>query len=331
MADPEKEFALRGLEPDNPLAFLALLGLLRALDTSRPSWSSRSFWRPAPWRPVLALSTAVDLDDLVAAAGEGVVSLAEAHDFGGLKDISLTRTECRELLQEVLREGREQRIELFASLMSDGAVNDKNEIVAPPLSTMSGQGHQHFLVRLADIPRGVLPTALAKKKRRLDLNAPSYLAAALFDDWKRNDETDSFRWDFAEDRRYALRDRDPSTDSATTEHGANRLASIALPLFPAVPTGRKGAGALAARSFRRQRDRRQRLSWPIWVTPRSLRAIVAMLDLPALHGDDIDLSALDVYDIAVVYRSYRIMNGYFANFTRAHPLVTSSSTTVVTV
>jgi len=33
---------LEGLEPDNLLAFLALLGLLRSLETARPAWRPRA-------------------------------------------------------------------------------------------------------------------------------------------------------------------------------------------------------------------------------------------------------------------------------------------------
>jgi hypothetical protein len=35
---------LVGLEPDNLLAFLALLGRLRALETARPQWGARGYW-----------------------------------------------------------------------------------------------------------------------------------------------------------------------------------------------------------------------------------------------------------------------------------------------
>jgi len=48
---------LEGLEPDNFLAFMALLGLLRALETARPDWCPRAAWdlERAPWRPILSL------------------------------------------------------------------------------------------------------------------------------------------------------------------------------------------------------------------------------------------------------------------------------------
>ena len=37
-------YRLNGLEPDNLLAFLALLGLLRTLEHARPTWRTRVAW-----------------------------------------------------------------------------------------------------------------------------------------------------------------------------------------------------------------------------------------------------------------------------------------------
>ena len=44
MTEPRCDHRLNGLEPDNLLAFLALLGLLRALETARPKWRPRARW-----------------------------------------------------------------------------------------------------------------------------------------------------------------------------------------------------------------------------------------------------------------------------------------------
>jgi hypothetical protein len=54
MTSDQTRFRLDGLEPDNLLAFLALLGLLRALDTRRPDWHSRAGWdlNQPPLRPI---------------------------------------------------------------------------------------------------------------------------------------------------------------------------------------------------------------------------------------------------------------------------------------
>jgi hypothetical protein len=69
---------------------------------------------------------------------------------------------------------------------------------------------------------------MAKRRPPPDLNTPAYLHTALFVPWSRSDETDGFRWDPAEDRRYALRFKNPSGDSGRTVHGANRLACVGL-------------------------------------------------------------------------------------------------------
>ena len=50
-------FRLNGIEPDNLLGFLALLGLLRALEASRPIWYPRASWTvdAPPIRPSLCI------------------------------------------------------------------------------------------------------------------------------------------------------------------------------------------------------------------------------------------------------------------------------------
>ena len=44
---------LGGLEPDNLLAFLALIGILRAVQAARPNWQVRTVWAGPPWRASL--------------------------------------------------------------------------------------------------------------------------------------------------------------------------------------------------------------------------------------------------------------------------------------
>src|SRR5712691_3833221 len=110
-----------------------------------------------------------------------------------------------------------------------------------------------------------------------DLNAPEKLAQALFSAWDRRDSTQSFRWDPLEDRRYALRFEDPSTDKGMTMHGANRLASLALPLLPAVPARVRGKIQLNAVGTGWIPGAGLCVSWPIWSRPASLKSIVAIL------------------------------------------------------
>ena len=77
-------YRLNGLEPDNLLAFLALLGLLRTLEHARPTWRTRVAWtvEAPPVRPMLTATAAVADDEIVAAVAQGLNDLARRHQIG---------------------------------------------------------------------------------------------------------------------------------------------------------------------------------------------------------------------------------------------------------
>jgi hypothetical protein len=312
-----QEHVLEGIEPDNLLAFLALLGLQRALECAEPNWRTRVKWAGLPTRPRLLLSIEVPRKQVLEAAAKGCEVLARVHDFDGRKDINFTRDEARECLTTEARSAtpaNRMSIDLLSALTSDAVAKDDGTVRATPFCAMFGQGHQHFLERLETVPKGIPPKELAKKMAATDLNAPEKLEQALFSAWERRDSTQSFRWDPIEDRRYALRFEDPSTDKGMTMHGANRLASLALPLLPAVPARVRGKIQLSAIGTAWIPGTGLCVSWPIWSRAASLKSIVAML---ASGGDVANLEGLGVIRI---YTVERISVGKFFNFTRALPV-----------
>ena len=322
---------LNGLEPDNLLAFLALLGLLSSLEADDRKRAEHEKIHPRskwdidclPVRPVLVLAQELSIEEVLVRATNGIEALATAHEFGSRMDLNYTREECRELLtnaaRSATREGR-HRVDVLAALTSDSAIKDgKEKVVDPtPLCLLFGQGHQHFLERLADVPRTVAPPPRGRGKRAIPLSAIDCLREALLEPWHRVDPTPSFRWDPEEDIRYALMAGDP-TDSAYksgTQHGANRLAAIGLGVLTLVPETRAGrvrptiiGGASSARGFS--------LAWPIWREPATLAAIRALLGHPKLREPGA-LAHLGVVDVVV---AQRISVGKFMNFTRARQSV----------
>jgi len=144
------------------------------------------------------------------------------------------------------------------------------------------------------------------------LTAEKTIDEVLFQPWTRQDPTPGFRWDPAEDVRYALRANDPSGEKSTTQHGANRLAALGLPVFTAAPVQRGARVRLQVLggSF----DRDFALAWPIWREPASLAGIRAMLSHPDLANGATALAHLGVEQVR---RARRISNGRFNNFTRA--------------
>lgn len=319
-----KSHRLDGLEPDNLLAFLALLGLLRALETADSALYPRAAWdidRP-PLRPRLFLARELTAEQISEVAAEGIETIALGYKFDDRKDLNYSRKECRELLAGEAKASfadHRERIDLLAGLMSDAAIKDnKTELVDPtPLCLLFGQGHQHFLERLASVPREAAPPPRGRGKSAVTLSASQCLAEALFQSWRRDDPTFSFRWDPAEDVRYSLMAGDP-TDAAykaRTQHGANRLAAVGLAILTLIPEMRAGrvrpaiiGGMSGVDGFS--------FAFPIWRYAATLTAVRALLCHPNLREPE-GLKHLGVDHVVV---AQRILVGKFMNFGRARPI-----------
>lgn len=317
-------YRLDGLESDNPLAFLALLGLLRALEAVDDTLLPRAAWdidRP-PVRPKVFLSRAATCEEICEMAAKGIEILSLSHDFDGRKNLDYSQEECRDLLSKeacAARVDLRERADLLAALMSDAAIKDykQGRIDATGLCLLFGQGHQHFLERLAAVPRQPAPPPRGRGRQALKISASECLSEALFRPWRRSDPTSSFRWDPLEDVRYALMAGDP-TDPAYksgTQHGANRLAAIGLGSITVVPQSRAGrirpcciGGEFARDGFS--------FAWPIWREPAMLQAIRALLAHPDLRNAD-RLAHLSVDHVMV---AQRISVGKFMNFSRGRPI-----------
>lgn len=304
---------LNGLEPDNLLAFLALLGLLRALQKDGQLGTVRAAWSvdQPPVRPVLHLGCPEPETSLVDSAIRGLRALAAQIDLEGRKDLRVTRTEGADLLTHA-RESDAGGV--WSALISDAAVYRDGRLEPTPLCLMFGQGHQHFLARLASIPRLKTPPDRGKGRTKRAVSEAEALAEALFDKWQRPDPTESFRWDPKEDVRYALRANDPQRrqDKETTQHGANRLAAIALPLLtvaPQAPLG--GRPRLAVRGGGRDATGQFTFSWPIWRDPISLSCACHLLNHPRLDDTEVRL-ALGIVEQRL---ATRVANGRYRNFT----------------
>jgi len=322
---------LDGLEADNLLGFLALLGLLRALEAEDQKHPDEDKLRPRaawdigtpPLRPVLHLTRAATREQVSDITAEGVELLAANHKFEGQVDLNHSRGDARMLLQNEAKAASvsaRSRADLFAALMTDAAIKKekKQEAIDPtPLCLLFGQGHQHFLERLAKVPLQPAPPPRGARKKLVTLTAAECIAEALFASWHRSDPTFSFRWDPEEDVRYALMAGNPTdTDYKTgTQHGANRLAAVGLAVLTIVPETRAGrvrpailGGLSGAAGFS--------FVWPIWREPATLSAVRGLLAHPDLRKPD----GLAHLSVDHVLAARRISVGKFMNFSRARPL-----------
>jgi hypothetical protein len=315
---------LHGLEPDNLLAFLALLGALRALAASDQPVQVRASWTvdAPPVRPRLHVDAFVTEAVMLERLARGTANLAKSYAFGDRRDLDYRHDECRAALRDGAINASVQdraRADLLSALMNDAAMKEgKDErIDATPLCLLFGQGHQHFLQRLAEVPNAASPPPRGRGKAAAQISAEECLAEALLSPWHRSDPTKSFRWDPAEDVRYATLAGDP-TDPAFkggSQHGANRLAAIGLGALAVISEVRLGRARAAIAGGARDRSGFS-FAWPIWREPASLPTIVGLLSHPSLR----EPGGLVHLGVDQVMLARRISVGKFMNFSRARPI-----------
>ena len=300
---------LPGLAADNLLAFLALLGLMRALERARPDWYPRTSWSDLPWRARLHLAAKADQEEVAGAADAGVLVLGQAHAFEGRKNIDFTREQFRAFSESSARAAAatdRAGADLAAALASEVNLRrDGSRVEGNALCAIYGQGHQNFLERLEKLGR----------TRPKGNEGALKIAEAVFQPWRYTDLAETFRWDPDEDRRYALGFADPSGQKIRTVAGANRLAAIGLPLFTCAPSA-KGLQTLAVRRSWREIA----ITWPIWTVPLTLTAARALLAHPDLVEDKPAPAALSPYGVGELIRARRIQTGKYLSFEPARPL-----------
>jgi hypothetical protein len=319
---------LSGLEVDNLLSFLALLGMLRAIEEREPSWTPRVVWEAKPWRASLDIAAEVDPKGVARIVTEGLLTVIKRleqyrpRDANSepLADVSFERVEYANYARSSRGQsstsprGDANAAQLAACLSCEWPLKKSDGApIAGPLVMMFGQGHQHFLSRYFEVPRAPVKDGGAQSQGDVHASIAARIQRALFSPWRRADEAQGFRWDPEDDQRYALRFGNPSkAGAANTEDGANRLATLGFLSFPSVPAFRA-----TTRGVDRTRDGVS-FVWPVWSTPLSRSGIESLLSHPALiEGNLVRLKSLGIEEI---YRARRVSNGKFMNITRASPI-----------
>lgn len=320
MTEPSHRHRLDGLEPDNLLAFLALLGLLRALETARPEWRPRAAWdlNEPPLRPVLMTAVAPGPDTVCEAAAEGIANLLATVDFGSATDLKVRVPEARKVLCRAAHGSSEDTggyfSELCAALFCDAALDPERERVEPTPLAYPSVATSNFLKNAITLAKAEVP-----EKRGRDPSYPNSAAAcvaqALFAPWHRRDRPVGLRWDPEEAKRHAYQWRAPTKDAPTTQHGANRLALVGLSVLTCAPVLWRGRVQLSVLGGTDAGDRFT-FAWPVWRQPASLAAIRALLSHPRLR----EPGALEPLGVDHVLVTRRISLDRLRNFTRAEAI-----------
>ena len=304
---------LSGLDGGNPLAFLAAVGTLRTVTRAEPSAEWRLAWtiHDGHWSPALS-GGARDANDGLTLTEDGLIELLmpvlTAMDddpaFSFADDLTVNCEQFRRVARDAYRTATpsDRHFADFITAFGCDGLSDArgNRIQDTALRTMSGAGHQHFLKFMREL---VTETDFAALKR------------SLFSPWRYTDPRPSLRWDPIDDRRHALRWKNPSGDAVQTMRGANRLAIEALPLLPTSPGERR----LHTTGFSERRGEGVHFTWPIWETPLAVELVRSLLSLEELQQSRPNRDSLLARGIVEVYRSERITVDKYRNFAAAVP------------
>jgi len=315
-----RNHTLHGLEPDNLMAFLALLGLLRALDCARPDWHSRASWSvdSPPLRPIFQVPDGIAQEQICAAAAEGARTLLAAVDLGDRKDVKLTAAEARTVLRqasETASSGLAARFaaDLLTAFGNDGGREDGEEASSSQLCFPAGGGRTNFIRSLRAIIAAEAPTKRGGSSRNLG-TAEKAIERALFRSWDRQDRPPGLRWDPAEARLHAHQWTAPTEEKPTTEHGANRLALIGLSCFPVLPSSSNRQAQTPVPGTKNLNGTFS-VFWPIWRWPMTLPAIRALMVSVARLAP----AAREDLGVFAVMCSERVSLDRYISFMRASP------------
>lgn len=249
------EHVLEGLDGTNPLAFLAALGTLAAVDAAAPG--ARLSWRNlGRWRPVLscALDGPALLEALTADLrtwdGDPAVGLTYpktsasddseakrpskrakngAGDGKVARDLKPPPARFREYLRGLRAHAGQggprpflspaRRPLDFAAAFGTEVVRDNNQNVKPTALHFTA-GQQEFLKAVLALIEGVTAADLTE---------------ALFGPWRYDRTLPVMGWDATASRDYALRADDPSKDKKTGVPGADWLSFRGLAFLPVAP------------------------------------------------------------------------------------------------
>lgn len=288
---------LTGLDGSNPLAYLAALGVLVALDEAhvgseherpRLSWRLEGVWRPVlhcDHEDLDAVLRALD-EDREAVKGDPVLGFSYC---AAQKPIADVKPSAQELRAQLVTWGASatpfarRTVDWFSALVSEGALDGKGASKPSALHFYAGQ--QRFLTAASTLANAVNVAALRE---------------AVVGPWTYTSKLPVMSWDNTDTRDHALRASNPASEKLGNP-GADWLAVRGLLCFPTA----------AARGYQETAGvsgtwKKGLFTWSLWSTPLTLvtaRSVVTLTRPAALSANDRDRRGISSVFTSTIRRS----------------------------
>lgn len=319
---------LPGLDPLDPLGFLAALGVLAAATddaAGRGSPPPKLSFAVGP-RPQARLHSRLEdleslvamlIEDLEAVAGrpdattrEPFLDFSYEDDKGKpVHDLKPPPSELREFASTQLAgatAASRRTVDWLSAVLTDAAVDGKG--ASKPFALHFTAGNQRFLNVALELVDGTKQPGVNEDD----------LTHALRGPWKSDRPLKVFSWSPKQDRAYALRAVDPSDDSKLGDPGADWLAFRGLPLLSSAPR-REGDSVRIHTAGVRGGWKNASFTYPVWPQPLDAHGVRALLRHPALVSDD--SAATAVWPATIERWTCRITRseqGGYGAFSRPH-------------
>lgn len=288
----ESQLLLPGLDPQNPLGFLAACGLLRVLDDYAQRQEAvrprLSFSGDAGMTPELTTSLSISqiigivLEDASAQGSNPALTLAYTEDgrrvptgtAGARRDLKPAPIVAAQVLEQCAVSGR--RVADFAAALFSELVQDNNNNTKPTAFHFTA-GQQAFLQMVDEL--------------RLGVNEDN-LREALIGPWLNQSVLPSLSWDSSVTRLYALRASDPSTEKRGSVPAANWLGVQALSFFPVVARNGRLVTTCVEGGWKNSAFR-----WPIWTAKLTAPVIASLLRMPFARMTAAERAAAGIHTV----------------------------------
>jgi hypothetical protein len=317
-SDQEKQrqdkFILDGLRANDPLAFLAALGVVRVLSSMENISNAKLSWRDngSHWTPALHLGTGFSKDELThmltehLRADENALRYQMSTDSSVVDKLSnLTTEKFRELL-ETTHVGSENERAL-GSYATD-AFEDHPEIAE---FEVREEGTALTRLNLVEFSG---PLKFIKSQRKLiQETTQRKIRKTLFQLWDHDDDASklrTLRWSPTDAKRGAYTGVDPTNLPKRTMHGANRLAIEGSRVHTVSPTETGGATV----GFLQLDTGEYVFQYPLWTDPIAVPMIRTMLTHPDVISQDPTPEA--IHGVQKVLRSEVEINDRYRNLGR---------------